>query len=198
MARNMQPIAKRCRTLDISPAVMGYSNKKSTRNPGKDKRRKVSEYAMQLKEKQKVRFVYGIMERQFRNYYEKAVNMKGVTGENLLQLLERRLDNVVFRLGMGNTRRHARQLVTHGHILVNGKRVNIPSYLVSVNDVITVRQKSSDSEHFKALREGSKTLVPKWLSFNAAELTGTVIALPTREDIDLPLQENMIVEFYSR
>ena len=198
MARNMQPIAKRCRALDISPAMMGYSNKKSTRNPGKDKRRKVSEYATQLKEKQKVRFVYGVLERQFRNYYEKATNMKGVTGENLLQLLERRLDNVVFRLGLGNTRRHARQMVTHSHILVNGQSVNIPSYSISANDVITVKQKSRDIEHFKALREGSKTIVPKWLSFNAAELTGTVIALPTREDVDLPLQENMIVEFYSR
>jgi len=194
----MQPIAKRCRALDISPAMMGYSNKKSTRNPGKDKRRKVSEYATQLKEKQKVRFVYGVLERQFRNYYEKATNMKGVTGENLLQLLERRLDNVVFRLGLGNTRRHARQMVTHSHILVNGQSVNIPSYSISANDVITVKQKSRDIEHFKALREGSKTIVPKWLSFNAAELTGTVIALPTREDVDLPLQENMIVEFYSR
>ncbi len=198
MARNTQPIAKRCRALDISPAVLGYSNKKSTRAPGKDKRRKSSEYATQLKEKQKVRFVYGVMERQFRNYYEKAVNMKGVTGENLLQLLERRLDNVVFRLGLGNTRRHARQLVTHGHILVGGKRVDIPSYLVDVNEVITVRQKSTESEHFKALREGSKSLVPKWLTFDAPQLTGTVAALPTREDIDLPLQENMIVEFYSR
>ncbi len=198
MARNMQPIAKRCRALDISPAMMGYSNKKSTRNPGKDKRRKVSEYATQLKEKQKVRFVYGVLERQFRNYYEKASNMKGVTGENLLQLLERRLDNVVYRLGMGNTRRHARQLVTHSHILVNGQRVNIPSYAVSVNDVITIREKSRGSEHFKALREGSSTIAPKWLTWNAAELTGTVTALPTREDIDLPLQENMIVEFYSR
>ena len=198
MARNMQPIAKRCRALDISPAMMGYSNKKSTRNPGKDKRRKVSEYATQLKEKQKVRFVYGVLERQFRNYYEKASNMKGVTGENLLQLLERRLDNVVFRLGIGNTRRHARQLVTHSHILVNGQSVNIPSYSISAGDVITIKQKSREMEHFKALREGNKTLVPKWLSFNAAELTGTVITLPTREDVDLPLQENMIVEFYSR
>lgn len=198
MARNRQPIAKRCRALDISPAVMGYSNKKSTRNPGKDKRRKSSEYATQLKEKQKVRFVYGIMERQFRNYYEKAVNMKGVTGENLLQLLERRLDNVVFRLGLANTRRQARQFVTHGHVQVGGSRVNIPSYLVDVNEVITVRQKSAEAEHFKALREGSKSLVPKWLSFNAPQLTGTVVALPTREDIDLQLQENMIVEFYSR
>jgi len=198
MARNSEPIAKRCRALDISPAMMGYSNKKSTRNPRGDKRKKVSEYAMQLKEKQKVRFVYGVMERQFRRFYEMAANMKGVTGDNLLQLLERRLDNVVFRLGMGNTRRHARQLVTHGHILVNGKRVDIPSYIVELNDVITVRQKSKDMENFKALREGSKGIVPKWLTLNADELTGTVSALPTREDIDLPLQENMIVEFYSR
>ena len=198
MARNTQPIAKRCKALDISPAMMGYANKKTTRNPGGDRRKKVSEYGLQLKEKQKVRFVYGVMERQFHNYYEKAVNMKGVTGENLLQLLERRLDNVIFRLGMGASRRHARQLVTHGHILVNNNRVDIPSYLVSVNDVITIRAKSKDMEHFKALREGSSSIVPKWLTLNAGELTGTVIALPTREDIDLPLQENMIVEFYSR
>ncbi|NLB91214.1 MAG: 30S ribosomal protein S4 [Clostridiales bacterium] len=198
MARNTDPIAKRCRTLDISPAMMGYGNKKSNRNPGGMRRRKASEYSLQLKEKQKVKFVYGIMEKQFERYYEKAANMKGITGENLLSMLERRLDNVAYRLGFGTTRRHARQLVCHGHILVNGKRVDIPSYLVDIDDVITVRQKSTDNEHFKVLREEGNTLIPKWLSFEAAQLTGTVLALPARDDIDLPVQENLIVEFYSR
>lgn len=198
MARNTQPIAKRCKTLDISPAVLGYSNKKTTRNPGGDRRKKVSEYGQQLKEKQKVRFVYGVLERQFRLYYKRAVDMRGVTGDNLMQLLERRLDNVIYRLGFGKSRRHARQLVTHGHFLVNGHKVDIPSYTVDVNDVITIRQKSQEMEHFKALREGGFNIVPKWLSLNANELTATVAALPSREDIDFPLQENMIVEFYSR
>lgn len=198
MARNTDPIAKRCRALEVSPAMMGYGNKKSTRNPGGMRRKKPSEYGIQLKEKQKVKFVYGVMEKQFERYYEKASNMKGITGENLLSLLERRLDSVIFRLGMGLTRRHARQLVGHGHVLVNGKRVDIPSYLVDVNDVITIRQKSKEMEHFKALREGGTTIVPKWLTMNNDELAGTVVALPTREDIDLPVQENLIVEFYSR
>ncbi len=198
MARNTQPIAKRCKALDISPAVLGYSNKKTTRNPGGERRRKVSEYGLQLKEKQKVRFIYGVLERQFRRYYKRAVDMRGVTGDNLMQLLERRLDNVVFRLGFGKSRRHARQLVTHGHFLVNGRKVDIPSYTVDVDDVITVRTKSREMEHFKALREGGFNIVPKWLSLNADELKGTVVALPTREDLDFPLQENMIVEFYSR
>lgn len=198
MARNTDPIAKRCRTLDISPAMMGYGNKKSNRNPGGTRRKKASEYSLQLKEKQKVKFVYGIMEKQFERYYEKAANMKGITGENLLSLLERRLDNVAYRLGYGKTRRHARQLVGHGHVLVNGKRVDIPSYLVDVNDVITIKQKTKENEHFKILREEGNTLIPKWLAFDAKELTGTVAALPARDDIDLPVQENLIVEFYSR
>ena len=198
MARNTDPIAKRCRALDVSPAMMGYGNKKSNRNPGSSRRKKASEYSLQLKEKQKVKFVYGIMEKQFERYYEKAANMKGITGENLLSLLERRLDNVAYRLGYGTTRRHARQLVTHGHVLVNGKRVDIPSFLVDVNDVLTVKQKTTENERFKALREDGVTLLPKWLTFNAQELTGTVVALPTREDVDLPVQENLIVEFYSR
>lgn len=198
MARNTQPIAKRCKSLDISPAVLGYSNKKTTRNPGGDRRKKVSEYGQQLKEKQKVRFVYGVLERQFRRYYERAVGMRGVTGDNLMQLLERRLDNVVYRLGFGQSRRHARQLVTHGHFLVNGKKVDIPSYTVAMDDIITVRTKSREMAHFKALREGGFNIVPKWLTLNADELKATVAALPAREDIDFPLQENMIVEFYSR
>ena len=198
MAVNKEPIAKKCRSFDISPAVMGYGNKKSNRNPGGNRRRKVSEYGAQLQEKQKVKFVYGVLEKQFHKYYLKAANMKGITGDNLLQLLELRLDNVVFRLGLAKTRRMARQVVVHGHIRVNGKKVAIPSYSVKVGDVITVRQKSAESEMFKALREGTTVLTPKWLTFDAPNLTGTVNALPTREDIDLQVQENMIVEFYSR
>ena len=199
MANNKEPIAKKCRSLDISPAVMGYGNKKSTRNPGGNKRKKVSEYGTQLKEKQKVKFVYGVLEKQFHRYYLKAANMKGITGENLLQLLELRLDNVIYRLGIAKTRRMARQIIVHGHILVNGKKVDVPSYTVEENDVITVRAKSKEMLHFKAVREGNASrILPKWLTFNADELTATVVALPVREDIDFALQENMIVEFYSR
>ena len=198
MAINKQPIAKKCRSFDISPAVMGYGNKKSTRNPGGTRRKKVSEYGAQLKEKQKVKFVYGILEKQFHKYYLKAANMKGITGDNMLQLLELRLDNVVYRLGLAKTRRMARQVVVHGHIRVNGQKVDIPSYSVKVGDVITLRQRSTEMEMFKALREGTSIVTPKWLTFDAPNLTGTVNALPAREDIDLQLQENMIVEFYSR
>lgn len=198
MAVNKQPIARKCRSFDISPAVMGYSNKKSTRNPGGTRRKKVSEYGAQLKEKQKVKFVYGILEKQFHRYYLKAANMKGITGDNMLQLLELRLDNVVYRLGLAKTRRMARQVVGHGHIRVNGKKVDIPSYSMKVGDVITLRPTSAEKEMFKALREGTSVLTPKWLTFDAPNLTGTVNALPAREDIDLQLQENMIVEFYSR
>jgi small subunit ribosomal protein S4 len=198
MAVNKQPIARKCRSFDISPAVMGYSNKKSTRNPSGTRRKKVSEYGAQLKEKQKVKFVYGILEKQFHRYYLKAANMKGITGDNMLQLLELRLDNVVYRLGLAKTRRMARQVVGHGHIRVNGKKVDIPSYSVKVGDVITLRPTSAEKEMFKALREGTSVLTPKWLTFDAPNLTGTVNALPAREDIDLQLQENMIVEFYSR
>ena len=198
MANNKQPIARRCRALDISPAAMGYANKKSKRNPNGQRRKKVSEYGAQLKEKQKVRFIYGVLEKQFRHYFEKASNMKGVTGENMLSLLELRLDNVVYRLGLAKTRRMARQVVGHGHIRVNGKKVDIPSYQVKAGDVITLRQRSMESEMFKSLREGTSVLLPKWLTFDAQNLTGTVAALPSREDIDYEVQENMIVEFYSR
>ena len=198
MAINKQPIAKKCRSFDVSPAVMGYGNKKSTRNPGGTRRKKVSEYGAQLKEKQKVKFVYGILEKQFHKYYLKASNMKGITGDNMLQLLELRLDNVVYRLSLAKTRRMARQVVVHGHIRVNGQKVDIPSYSVKVGDVITLRQRSTEMEMFKALREGTSIVTPKWLTFDAPNLTGTVNALPAREDIDLQLQENMIVEFYSR
>lgn len=198
MAINKQPIARKCRSFDISPAVMGYGNKKSNRNPGGNRRKKVSEYGAQLKEKQKVKFIYGVLEKQFHKYYLKATNMKGVTGENMMMLLELRLDNVVYRLGLAKTRRMARQVVGHGHILVNGQKVDIPSYSVKVGDVITVRQRSAESEMFKSLREGAAAITPKWLTFDAANLKGTVNALPAREDIDFELQENMIVEFYSR
>ena len=198
MAVNKQPIAKKCRSFDISPAVMGYGNKKSNRNPGGNRRRKVSEYGAQLQEKQKVKFVYGVLEKQFHKYYLKAANMKGITGDNLLRLLELRLDNVVFRLGLAKTRRMARQVVGHGHIRVNGQKVDIPSYQVKVGDVITLRPRSAESEMFKSLREGTTVLTPKWLSFDAPNLTGNVAALPTREDIDLEVAENMIVEYYSR
>ena len=198
MAVQREPIAKKCRSFDISPAVMGYSNKKSTRNPGGTRRKKVSEYGAQLKEKQKVKFVYGVQEKQFHKYYLKAAHMKGITGENMLRLLELRLDNVVFRLGLAKTRRMARQVVGHGHVRVNGQKVDIPSYQVKVGDVITLRPRSAESEMFKSLREGTTVLTPKWLSFDAPNLTGNVAALPTREDIDLEVAENMIVEYYSR
>lgn len=199
MATSKQPIAKKCRSFEVSPATMGYGNKKSTRNPGNaNRRRKVSEYGIQLKEKQKVKFIYGVLEKQFHKYYLKAAHMKGITGDNMLQLLELRLDNVVYRLGLGKTRRMARQVVTHGHILVNGRKVDIPSYTVKAGDVITIRQQSAQLEMFKVLREGTSVVTPKWLTFDAPNLTGKVEALPQRDDIDFELQENLIVEFYSR
>ena len=198
MATNKEPIAKKCRSFDVSPAVMGYGNKKSTRNPGGNRRKKVSEYGAQLKEKQKVKFVYGVQEKQFHHYYLKASTMKGVTGDNMLRLLELRLDNVVYRLGLAKTRRMARQVVVHGHIRVNGQKVDIPSYSVKVGDVITLRPRSAEMDMFKSLREGTTVLTPKWLAFDAPNLTGNVNALPAREDIDMQIQENMIVEYYSR
>ena len=165
---------------------------------GQARQRKQSEYGMQLREKQKARRAYGMLETQFHRYFKKAEAQKGITGDNLLVMLERRLVNVVYRLGFGASRPQARQWVRHGHILVNGKKVSIPSYLVSVGDVITVRAKSAEVEHFKALREGTGRVIPKWLTLDAAELKGTVNAMPQREDIDLTIQEHMIVELYSR
>ena len=186
MARNMQPIAKRCKALNLSPAVMGYDKKTTNRNPKGQMRRKQSEYAMQLTEKQKVKFVYGIMEKQFHMYYEKANRMQGKTGENLLTLIERRLDNVVYRLGFAKTRREARQLTTHGHFTVNGQRVDIPSYLVKVGDVIEVREKSRSSVKFKGLvgEDAPMVTIPKWLERAKNTLQGKVVALPVRDDID--------------
>ena len=205
MAINKPPIARKCRSFDVSPAVMGYAKKVYTDEKAAQlgkaagpRRKKVSQYGQQLKEKQKVKFVYGILEKQFHKYYLKAANMKGVTGDNMLQLLEQRLDNVVYRLGLGKTRRAARQIVVHGHIRVNGQKVDIPSYSVKVGDVITLRQKSAESELFKGLREGTTAVTPKWLTFDAPNLTGTVVALPAREDVDFEPQMQMIVEFYSR
>lgn len=170
MANNKEPIAKKCRSLDISPAVMGYGNKKSTRNPGGNKRKKVSEYGTQLKEKQKVKFVYGVLEKQFHRYYLKAANMKGITGENLLKLLELRLDNVIYRLGIAKTRRMARQIIVHGHILVNGKKVDIPSYSVKVGDVITLRERSREQAAFKALREGTGVVMGEHVWMDSEKL----------------------------
>ncbi len=198
MAKNTQPVLKRCRTLGVSPAAMGYS-KSSNKNPGGQRRAKKSEYALQMTEKQKVKFVYGILEKQFRMYFEKAERMTGNTGENLLSLVERRLDNVVYRLGFASTRREARQLVNHGHYTVNGKRVNIPSYMVSVGDVIAVCEKSVSSTRFKMLKEADAFVAaPKWLERDKNNLQGKVIAMPARDDIDFEIAENLIVELYSK
>ena len=200
MAKNMQPIAKRCKALGISPAAMGYDKKTTNRKPKANVRRKQSEYATQLQEKQKVKFVYGILEKQFHSYYEKAIRMPGETGENLLILVERRLDNVVYRLGFAMTRREARQLVNHGHFTVNGKKVNIPSYLVKVGDVIEVKESSRQSVKFKRFvgEDAIIVNVPQWLSKEKNSLSGTVSKLPAREDIDLPIEEHLIVELYSK
>jgi len=200
MAKNTQPVAKRCKALGISPTVMGYSKKTTNRNPGGQMRKKKSEYALQLAEKQKVKFVYGILEKQFRSYYEKASRMPGKTGENLLILVERRLDNVVYRLGFAMTRREARQLVNHGHFTVNGRRVNIPSFLVKAGDVIEVAEKSRSSVKFKRLTGEDAPMVttPQWLEREKNALKGTVTKLPVREDIDMPIEEHLIVELYSK
>ena len=200
MAKNMQPVAKRCKALGISPAAMGYDKKTTNRKPKANVRRKQSEYATQLQEKQKVKFVYGILEKQFHSYYEKAMRMPGETGENLLVLVERRLDNVVYRRGFAMTRREARQLVNHGHFTVNGKKVNIPSYLVKVGDVIEVKEQSRQSVKFKRFvgEDAIIVNVPQWLEKERNTLKGTVTKLPAREDIDLPIEEHLIVELYSK
>lgn len=197
MAKNNQPILKRCKTLGISPAVLGVS--KETKRQPKQGRRKQSEYAMQLNEKQKVKFIYGVLETPFRRYYEKAEKMEGKAGENLLQLLERRLDNVVFRLGFANTRREARQLTSHAHFTVNGQKVNIPSYLVKPGDVIAVSEKSRSSAKFKALiEENGSVSTPKWLEREKDSFEGKVVAMPARDDIDYEVAEHLIVELYSK
>ena len=198
MAKNMQPVLKRCRTLGVSPAAMGY-NKTSNKNPGGQRRTKKSEYAMQLTEKQKVKFVYGIQEKQFHNYYEKASRMAGNTGEELITFCERRLDNVVYRLGFASTRRQARQLVNHGHFTVNGNRVNIPSYLIKTGDVIAVSEKAASNAFFKKLKEDDAFVAaPKWLDRDKNTLQGKVVAMPTKADIDFDIAVHLIVELYSK
>ena len=196
MAKNRQPIAKRCKALGISPAAMGYYKKETTRNSNSQVRKKKSEYATQLNEKQKVKFVYGVLEKQFRGYYEKAVRMPGKAGENLLIQLESRLDNVVYRLGYAATRREARQMVNHGHFTVNGKKVNIPSYQVKPGMVVALKDSSRSIERFKQNLE-IYHVVPRWLEFDENNMIGKVVAVPTREDIDLPVEERLIVELYS-
>ena len=198
MAKNTQPVLKRCKALGLSPAVLGYS-KETNRNPKPQMRRKQSEYGKQLMEKQQVKFIYGVLEKQFHHYYEMAERKRGITGEILLQYLERRLDNVVFRMGFAGTRREARQLVNHGHFTVNGKRCNIPSAMVKPGDVVAVCQKSQASAKFKGLLEeyGKKT-VPQWIEKAADAFEGKIAAMPSREDIDYEVSENLIVELYSR
>ena len=197
MAINRQPVLKRCKTLGINPATMGI-DKSSNRNP-KQGRKKQSEYGLQLNEKQKVKFIYGVLEKQFRKYYVMATKKQGITGEMLLQILESRLDNVVFRLGLANTRREARQIVNHGHITVNGQKVDIPSYLVKPGDVIAVREKSKNSIRIKEIVEtNANRVVPKWLSMDKNTLTGKVITLAARDDIDYEVEEHLIVELYSK
>lgn len=197
MAKNRQPILKRCKTLGLSPAVLGYS-KETNRNP-KQMRRKQSEYGLQLNEKQKVKFIYGVLEKQFHKYYEKAERKTGITGELLLQELERRLDNVVFRMGFANTRREARQLVNHGHFTVNGSRVDIPSYQVRLGDVVAVSEKARKNTKFKTLlEENGKKAMPKWIEKPAETFEGKIVAMPARDDIDYEVQEHLIVELYSK
>lgn len=200
MAKNMQPIAKRCKALNLSPATMGYSKKTTNRNPKGQMRRKQSEYAQQLNEKQKVKFVYGLLEKQFRSYYEKAARMPGKTGDELLVLCERRLDNAVYHLGFATTRRQARQLVNHGHFTVNGKKVNIPSYQVKPGQVIAVADGSRSSAIFKRLvgEDAPVVTTPAWLERDKNDLKGTVLQLPTRADVDFPVEEHLIVELYSK
>jgi len=197
MAVNRTPVLKRCRALGLEPAVLGMS-KKSSRESIRGNR-KISEYGLQLREKQKAKFIYGVLEKQFRNYFVKASNQSGIAGENLLRLLESRLDNVVFRLGYARTRKEARQIVGHKLILVNGKRINIPSYRVKAGDVIEIREKSTDLQRFKNILEVTGTrIVPEWLSADHAGLKGTVTSLPDREQIDVPVNDTLIVEFYSK
>lgn len=197
MAKNMQPVLKRCKTLDIEPGTMGV-DRKSNKNP-KSGRKKMSEYGLQLNEKQKVKFIYGVLEKQFRKYYVMATKKNGITGEMLLQILETRLDNVIYRLGLANTRREARQIVNHGHILVNGKKVDIPSYLVKPGEVITIKEKTKNSSRIKEIVEtNASRIVPDWLDMDKNTLTGKVVSLPNREHIDYDVEEHLIVELYSK
>ena len=198
MAINRTPVLKRCRQLGIDPVVLGYSSKKeSIRQP--KRRRKESEYGMQLREKQKAKFIYGVLEKQFRGYFNKAKRQPGITGENLMRILESRLDNVVFRLGFARTRKEARQTVSHGHITVNGKRVDIPSYRVRPGDVVAVADKAKEMLVIKsALVSNERMQVPAWLEVDIEKLRGNVLSLPNRDQIDLDINEQLIVELYSK
>ena len=197
MAVNKTPILKRCRSLGLEPAYLGVdkkSNRKLTRS-----NRTTSEYGLQLREKQKAKFIYGVLEKPFRNYYEKAANQKGMTGENLMTILESRLDNVVFRMGLARTRRESRQVVDHKFITVNGKVVNIPSYLVKPGDVIELKESAKTMTRFKEISEVTAgRVVPEWIDFDADKLVGTVKELPNRDQIDVPVDEMLIVELYSK
>lgn len=197
MAVNKTPILKRCRSLGLEPAYLGV-DKKSRRTP-LHQGRKPSEYKLQLREKQKAKFIYGVLEKPFRNYYEKAANMKGMTGDNLMRMLESRLDNVVFRMGLARTRREARQVVGHKFILVNGKKVNIPSYQVKAGDVISLREGAASMQRFKDIADATGGIaVPEWIDFDADKSTGTIKELPNRDQIDVPVNEMLIVELYSK
>ena len=197
MAVNRVPVLKRCRSLGLDPVFLGYDKKSNRTNARAGK--KVSEYGVQLREKQKAKFIYGVLEKPFRNYYEKADRMKGMTGENLMVILERRLDNVIFRMGFARTRREARQVVGHKHVLVNGKQVNIPSYLIKAGDVIEIREKSKSLQRYKDISEVTAgRLTPEWIEVDLEAFKGTVKNLPTREMIDVPVNEVLIVELYSK
>ena len=197
MAVNRVPVLKRCRSLGLEPSYLGYDKKSKRQNARAGK--KISEYGLQLREKQKAKFIYGVLEKPFRNYYEKADRMKGMTGENLMVMLERRLDNVVFRMGFARTRREARQVVGHKHIAVNGRTVNIPSYLIKAGDVIEIKEKAKSLQRYKEITEvtGGR-LVPEWMDVDMENLKGTIKNLPTREMIDVPVDEMLIVELYSK
>lgn len=197
MAVNRVPVLKRCRSLGLEPAYLGYDKKSNRTNARAGK--KVNEYGLQLREKQKAKFIYGVLEKPFRNYYEKADRMQGMTGENLMVMLESRLDSVVFRMGFARTRREARQIVDHKHVLVNGKQVNVPSYLIKAGDVIEIREKSKSLQRYKDILEVTAgRLVPEWMDVDQEALKGTVKNLPTREMIDVPVDEMLIVELYSK
>ena len=197
MAVNKVPVLKRCRSLGLEPSYLGY-DKKSRRNLTRANR-KVSEYGLQLREKQKAKFIYGVLEKPFRNYYEKADRMKGMTGENLMTILESRLDNVVFRLGFARTRKEARQIVDHKHVLVNGKCVNIPSYLIKAGDVIEIKESAKSMQRYKDILDVTAgRLVPEWIDADVENFKGTIKNLPTREMIDVPVDEMLIVELYSK
>lgn len=197
MAVNRVPVLKRCRSLGLDPIYLGI-DKKSTREL-KRANRKVSEYGLQLREKQKAKFIYGVLEKPFRNYYAKAKQMEGMTGENLMRILESRLDNVIFRMGLARTRKEARQIVDHKHVLVNGKQVNIPSYLVKAGDTIEIKENKKGSQRYKDILEATgSNMVPEWLDVDAENLKGSVKELPAREAIDVPVDEMLIVELYSK